>query len=208
MQIRAFVLPFLLCCTALAQLAERPRASRPLDSPLPAGQLLPTGMAITPDAAPGAQFLQLTPNAATLSAQPVSSEISPDGNTLLVLTSGYNSTEYVFVYDISNHTPVLQQALPLAASFVGLAWNPNGKEFYVSGGSKDVVYVFTAQSPGSTLATFALSAQISLGHKYGLGLGMLPLVAGMAVNSRGDTLVVANYLNCGSSQPQQLTCPA
>ena len=73
---------------------------------------------------------------------------------------------------------------------MGLAWNPNGEEFYVSGGSKDLVYVFSLQS-----GKFANVAQISLAHPVvsigtGLGLGMLSTPAGMAVNAQGDTLVV------------------
>ena len=72
---------------------------------------------------------------------------SPDGNTLLVLTTGYNETNYtpntpgetsnnegyevpnasgewVFVYDISgNGAPVQKQILSLPNSFAGIAFN-------------------------------------------------------------------------------------
>ncbi len=81
--------------------------------------VLLTGATITPDAAPGSVFQALTvdlpdyPGRAVDGAQTTS--ISPDGKTLLILTSGFNklrdangvvqaqdSSEYVFVYDISN----------------------------------------------------------------------------------------------------------
>jgi WD40 repeat protein len=194
MQIRTFLTALLLVHSAYAQPAERPKANRPRDATVQPGQPLPTGMSITPAAAPGSQFLQLYQNltkpTGTLSGQPVSTAISPDGNTLVVLTSGYNGTEEVFIYDVSNNTPMLKQYLPVGSAFMGLAWNPRGTEFYVSGGSKDLVYVYSLQS-----GKFAVAAQIPLGHSFGLGLLMVPTVAGLAVNAKGDTLVAVNYLN-------------
>ncbi len=81
------------------------------------GEILPTGKRIIPAAA-GAEFESLNPDLLTrpdfLAGQAVMTAISPDGKTLLVLTSGYNRNvgstgasvateayEYVFVYDIS-----------------------------------------------------------------------------------------------------------
>src|SRR5215469_18863651 len=80
--------------------------------------VLPTGATITPDAAPGSVFQPLTvalpdyPEYQADSAE--TTAISPDGKTLLILTSGFNlnldsnghfqpadSSEFVFVYDIS-----------------------------------------------------------------------------------------------------------
>ena len=55
---------------------------------------LPTGAFITPTAAAGADFRPLNPDLPTrpdfVAGQAVSTAVSPDGNTLLVLTSGYN----------------------------------------------------------------------------------------------------------------------
>src|SRR5579871_6038180 len=79
---------------------------------------IPTGQFITPLAAPGATFQQLNPHLKDFPAytvgQAMSEALSPDGKTLLILTSGYNrlndaegkqspqdSNEYVFVYDVS-----------------------------------------------------------------------------------------------------------
>lgn len=89
------------------------------------GQIvLPTGATITPTAAPGSLFQPLTlalpdyPNYSPDRAE--TTAISPDGKTLL--TSGYNlnldingnlqpqdSSEYVFVYDISSPNPASQK---------------------------------------------------------------------------------------------------
>jgi hypothetical protein len=83
--------------------------------PLP--EMLPTGMSITPTAAKASVFLPLNPDLPDLpqftADHPISTAVSPDGATLLILTSGFNrnedanaqfdpqhSSEYVFVYDI------------------------------------------------------------------------------------------------------------
>ena len=128
---------------------------------------LPTGMRITPTAAPGARFSALNPNLPGSPeftvGQAVSTAVSPDGKTLLILTSGYNirydsrgklapqeSNEYVFVYDTTVQPPRKTQVLQVPSAFDGLAWNPNGNEFYVSGGEQDVVHAFAAKVPCGT----------------------------------------------------------
>ena len=81
---------------------------------LVAQTFVPTGKIVTPDAAPGATFqmldVQVTTSAILRVGQAMSTTLSPDGNTLLILTSGYNyfaadgqsfSGEYVFVIDLS-----------------------------------------------------------------------------------------------------------
>ena len=59
-----------------------------------AGELLPTGQRITPEAATGARFQNLNPQLAAypdhLAGQAVTTATSHDGKTLLILTSGFN----------------------------------------------------------------------------------------------------------------------
>ncbi len=170
--------------------------------------VLPTGMTITPMAAPGAFFVPLNPGLedfpAYVAGQPVTSVISPDGKTLLVLTSGYNemddasgrrikrdSNEYVFVFDISRDKPAQTQVIQVANTFDGIAWNPNGKEFYVAGGVDDDVHVF-AQDNGQWAEAMP---EIKLGHRHGLGIEVKPEAAGIGVTADGKKLVVANFEN-------------
>lgn len=58
------------------------------------GALLPTGQVITPAAAPGSTFDRLATGLRSDNnadaAEAVTTALSPDGKTLLVLTSGYN----------------------------------------------------------------------------------------------------------------------
>ena len=178
------------------------------------GESVPTGVEITPSAARGAVFETLNPDLPTrpdfVAGQAVTSVTSPDGKTLLVLTSGYNrnsgpagtrvaaeSNEYVFVYDISGRTPVKRQVLQLPNTFVGMAWKPDGKEFYVAGGRDDNVHIFS-----QTAGAWAEVAAVTLGHGStgtgnlgGLSTNNPPMAAGLAVNASGTRLVVANHAN-------------
>jgi DNA-binding beta-propeller fold protein YncE len=171
------------------------------------GETLPTGMKITPTVAQGAVFESLNPALATrpefTAGQAVATAISPNGKTLLVLTSGFNrnygrdgntvaeeSNEYVFIYDISKGKPEKRQVLQLPNTFQGLAWNPKGHEFYVAGGVDDNVHVFTRSTSG-----WAEEATIKLDHTSGLGLFVQPVTAGLAVNASGTRLLAANFEN-------------
>ncbi len=176
---------------------------------------LPTGFSVTPGAVPHSVEMPLNPGIAgkpghTLS-QPVTTALSPDGKLLLLLTSGFNkerrvkdpeTNEYVFVYDASVFPPKQLQALPVPNTFCGLAWNPRGGEFYVSGGVDDRVYLFARDAKGN----FKRDAVISLNHAHGLGLGSnlaaplnsgapKPMTAGVAVNRGGTVLIAANFYN-------------
>jgi YVTN family beta-propeller protein len=174
---------------------------------------------ITPTAADGSVFTALNPH---LAANPsftvdhaVSTVVSPDGKTLLVLTSGFNtnfdasgatipaqSNEYIFVFDISHGAPVQRQVLTIPNAFAGIAFAPDGKSFYVAGGHDDNVHVF-AFSGGSWAES---GSPIPLAHPFNAGNGLFVNApgfgnevdsesAGLAVTRDGTKLVVANYEN-------------
>src|SRR5262249_35982202 len=134
-----------------------------------------TGQFVSPLAAPGSRLeplhtdLRGDDNADAANA--VTSALSPDGSTLLILTSGFNngfaredgtaivypvldpstgqptgdttsSAEWVFVYDVSSGLPVQKQKINLPVTDNGLAWAADGERFYASGGAQDIVYPF------------------------------------------------------------------
>ena len=149
-----------------------------------------------------------------LVGQAVSTAVSPDCKTLLVLTTGYNDdsdpatkSEFVFVFDISSGTPVQKQALPVPNAFCGVAWAPNGMSFYVAGGQDDNVHVFAktgeawAES-GSPIAlkhtafgVTSIPAGNGLFSLPGFGAAVAPLAAGLAVTDNGVRVVIANLEN-------------
>ncbi|MBC1225050.1 beta-propeller fold lactonase family protein [Nostoc sp. UCD121] len=142
------------------------------------GALLPTGQVITPAAAPGSTFAPLAtglrPDNNADAAEAVTTTLSPDGKTLLVLTSGYNQNfknqntganltypvldpltakptgtttpkaEWVFVFDVSSGKLVKRQQINIPNTYNGLAWAKDGSRFYVSGGIDDRIYVYAS----------------------------------------------------------------
>ena len=170
-------------------------------------QLLPTGQALTPLAAPGASFSSLVvgigPNPSYVADGAAAIAVSPDKRQMLVLTSGFNqyngrdgktvkeqSTQYIFRYSIGARAARLVQTLQVPNSFGGIAWTPDGRGFVVSGGVDDALFVFAERGE-----MFEAAGKISLGHKAGLGADVLPQTAGVAVSPDGRRALVANYYN-------------
>ena len=175
-------------------------------------QVIPnSGQRITPTAPSETKFEPLNPDLPDqpdyLAGQAVTSIVSPDGQTLLVLTSGYNlvysangdlipadSTQFVFVYDISQGHPIKKQVLQVPNTYSGIVFDPSGNAFYVSGGVDDNVHAYSlgedgkwAEQPGSP---------VNLGHNgKGVGNGVKPQAAGIAITKDGSKLVVANNYN-------------
>jgi len=161
-------------------------------------QFLPNmGQTITPLAPPGSRFETLNPGLADkpdwLAGQAVTTVVSPDKKTMLVLTSGYNrvfsatpstpypwytpdSNEYVFVYDISTNTPIKKQVLQIPNTYNGVVFDPSGKAFYVAGGVDDNIHIFTRITDGTWGEA---DSPLPLGHQgAGNGLGVSPPPAG------------------------------
>src|SRR5438067_7601180 len=179
---------------------------------LHAQQLIPnSGQRITPTAPTGSSFVPLNPglsdNPQYVAGQAVTTVVSPDGKTLLVLTSGYNrvndssghvipadSTQFVFVYDISQHRPNQKQVVQVPNTYSGIMFDPAGTSFYVSGGVDDNVHAYSLAEGGKW--TEAPGSTITLGHNgIGVGLSVKPQAAGIAIAKDGSKLVVANYYN-------------
>ncbi len=169
---------------------------------------LPSGQWITPTAASGAVYQPLMPGLKDMPSLPAgyaqSEALSPDGKTLLVLTSGYNyvvdangkflpadSTQFIFVFDVSRGAPKQKQVLQVSNSYVGIVFAPDGKSFYVPGAGEDNVHVFALQGG----AWAESGSPIPLGHAAGNGLAQGPTATGIAVTADGKRALVANRYN-------------
>ena len=173
--------------------------------------------------------------------------LSPDATRLLVLTSGYNANfstpqgtpitasyldpttgnatstktsafNWVFVYDVTNgKTPQRLQAIQIPDTFAGIAWDPSGTRFYVSGGMDDRIYAyknaggtFIADAPfivlnhnskGSApqpnydggIGAGTPAGKSAGGQAHGLNFGAE--TAGVAVSADGSTIFAANLQN-------------
>jgi YVTN family beta-propeller protein len=218
----------------------------------PAGPaLLPNGQYISALVTPGATFQRLytglRPDYTADANGATTTTLSPDGKTLLVLTSGYNanfstpqnapiripflnpltgqpslttttSFQWVFVYNVTNSSqPQRLQQIALPSTFEGVAWDPSGTKFYVSGGQDDRVYAYkktgTSYIPDAPFAVLmhnsdahapqpkydgGLLAKTLAGKTAGfqaLGLGYGAETAGVAVSADGTTIYAANIQN-------------
>ena len=223
--------------------------------------LLPTGQYITATAAPGSSYQRLATglradgNADADDA--VASALSPDGRTLLVLTSGfnvsinyenrepilfpvldpttgkpapffnptsgstqsgYNQAEWVFVYDVTKGNARPIQHIPIPDTYSGLAWDPKGTRFYVSGGIDDRVLVYkgehgTSYKPDAPFVVLnhntndhAPLPNYDGGILHGTAAGKAvpravtgAVVAGIDVSKDGKTLVAADFENAAAT---------
>lgn len=167
---------------------------------------LPTGQRITPLAVPGTQLTVLDAELPS-GVKPGfahAASLSPDGKTLLVLTAGYDkvvdaaaqriaaqSTQFVFVFDVSGGWPVQRQVLPVSSAWDGLAFAPDGRHFYVPGAGEDNLHAF-ALADGRWLEE---GAPVALGHASANGLDIKPVATDAAVTADGTRALVVNRYN-------------
>ena len=179
---------------------------------------MPSGHYVTPTAIDDAVQTNLNPRLPAypdfVAGMAVRSRLSPDGETLAILTAGQNSlyrpdgtvdvpnsTQYIFLYDVTRPSqPSLKQVIKQMNAHVGLVFSPDGNTLYAAGGNDDAVYVYTKNGDG-----FAPAPPIALGHyppgstgsarNRGVGINVQPNASGMDVSADGRTLVVANNYN-------------
>src|SRR5262245_38482448 len=179
---------------------------------------VPSGQWVTATAMDDAVQTNLNPGLPAypdfVAGMAVRSRLSPDGNTLAILTAGQNSlytpagavdtansTQYVFLYDVTRPSlPSLKQVIKQTNAHVGLAFSPDGNSLYAAGGNDDAVFVYTKSGD-----SFVPAPPIALGHfppgstgsarNRGVGISVQPNASGMDVSADGRTLVVANNYN-------------
>ncbi|HEX5082043.1 MAG TPA: beta-propeller fold lactonase family protein [Blastocatellia bacterium] len=177
-----------LACLILFNFAIAQNPARKVPGKTAAGTLLPNGWTLTPE---GAQV--------PVSDLPLNMVLSNDGRYLLVTTNG-NGDQTIEVIDLQTGLSV--QTVSVKKSWLGLAFAPDGKRFFVSGGDDNEVMVFDFAGGKA-----ALSGRIILGgadyHKLNdreraearrKGLGEFAFPAGIAVTPDGRRLYVAENL--------------
>ena len=107
----------LLACGVLATLAE----SQQLPHAIPGGYELPNGWKLTP-----------LGRAIETQDMVLNVSVAPDRKAVIALNSGFNPHGLVVVDARSEEAA---QRIPLKSAWLGLAWSPNGKKLYVSGGN-------------------------------------------------------------------------
>lgn len=116
---------------------------------------------------------------------PLAMALSPEGDRLVVSLSGWREQGLQIV---ERDTGRVVQTIPQASAFFGLAFSPDGKTLYASGGNEDVVYVYAWRDKQATLA-----GSIVLAPKEPKEDGTR-FPAGLALSTDGRKLYVAENL--------------
>jgi YVTN family beta-propeller protein len=170
--------PFLLATLTLAAAA----CNRPATQSLKAGDSLsaglggrlPTGVHLDP-AAPVAPIWSMA----------LTMRTAPEGDRVVVSSSSYD-TQGLQVIDAT--TGNVLQELPQRSAFVGLAFSPDGKTLYASGGDADVVYRYDWSGGRATLRDSIRLDEKTVAHGY-------RYPAGLAVSPDGRHVYVAEDLS-------------
>ncbi|MBA2391884.1 MAG: bifunctional YncE family protein/alkaline phosphatase family protein [Ktedonobacteraceae bacterium] len=116
---------------------------------------------------------------------PMNSILSPDGHYLLVSNDGAGIQSLQVVATASRR---VVQTIPYTAPssvFIGLAYSPDGKYAYASGGGSDVVHTYRVNDDGLLTA----NGDIIIGTTKAN-----PFPTGLSISPDGKTLYVANNL--------------
>ncbi len=133
---------------------------------------------------PTGQTLDPAGVARPIGQMPLSMIPSPDGRRVVSLLAGWREHGLQVV----DRAGTVTQTVPQAAAFVGLAFSPDGRTLYASGGNNDVVYRYRWAGDSATLADSIVLAPRQPhadGRRY---------PAGLALAADGATLYVAENL--------------
>ncbi|HEX2693691.1 MAG TPA: YncE family protein, partial [Gemmatimonadaceae bacterium] len=147
----------------------------------PAGaRRLPTGATLDPAG-----------TSTDLGSMPLAMTLSPDKRQVVVLLNGWREQGIQIVDRASGQ---VSQTITLPAVFLGVAFSPDGKSLFVSGGNQDVVYRFNWNGGQASLADSLVLAPKKKGNdgiKYPAGIGLSPDGRMLyAAENLGDSLAV------------------
>jgi YVTN family beta-propeller protein len=165
--------------SSLAQHAPTRQLAEDVNSPS-----VRTRQHLTPDANLLFNGLGLSPAGqhVQVSDIPLKMLIAPDGKAVVAVCAGYNEAGVNLVSLDAKHE---RQFISLKEAFNGLAFSPDGKKFFVSGGDRGVIYVFQYRDGKAELET---EVQPSTGDDP-------VFLAGLAINPASGSLYVCNEAN-------------
>jgi YVTN family beta-propeller protein len=171
----------ILAVVATACTSPSPRIEAPTANGDPSGpRRLPTGRTLDPA---GTSY--------DLGSFPLAMALSPERDRVVALLNGWRE-QGIQVVDRSSGK--ILQTIPLPAVFLGLAFSPDGRSLYVSGGNQDVIYRFDWRAGSATLAdsiVLAAKQKGKDGTRYPAGIAISPDGRTLyATENLGDSLAV------------------
>jgi YVTN family beta-propeller protein len=107
-------------------------------------------------------------------SMPLAMTLSPSGREIVVLLNGWREQG---VQVVDRATGRILQMVPQAAAFLGLAFSPDGRTLYTSGGNQDVVYRYAWSEGRATLTDSIIIEPKAVGKngkRYPAGLTLSP----------------------------------
>lgn len=118
---------------------------------------------------------------------PLTAVLSPDSSQLLLLLNGWRQQG---VQVVDRRTGAIMQTVEQAAAFIGLAFSPDGRSVFASGGNTDVVYRYDWRSSRLTLRDSIVLQRKDRPRDPGTRYP-----AGVAINKAGTRLFVVENLS-------------
>jgi DNA-binding beta-propeller fold protein YncE len=156
--------------------ADQSRTAKPVTPP----RLLPGVLAGGAIQLPNQWSLRPAGKQVTLGDFPVNIAVHPDGRWLAILHAGYGVHEVVIV-DVGSARNKITCRVSIDQTFYGLAFSPDGKTLYASGGEFEVVHAYDFE--GGLLFHHREIPVVPPKEKF--------VVGGLATDSSGKTLCIA-----------------
>jgi len=163
--------------TAIAILSgcqQNPRTTAEAANELNGQPRLPTGAHLDPVA-----------TASTLGSMPLAMVLAPGGGQIVVLLNGWREQG---IQVVDRQAGKVSQTLLQPATFLGLAFSPDGHALYASGGNQDVVYRYDWSAGRATLVD-SVALAVKQANRSGTSYP-----AGIGVSRDGTRLYVAENL--------------
>jgi len=134
---------------------------------------------------PTGAYLDPVASASPVGSMPLAMVLAPGGQQVVMLLNGWREQG---IQVVNRQTGRVEQTVLQPAAFLGLAFAPDGRTLYASGGNQDVIYRYDWASGRATLAdsiALAVKQPNRSGRSY---------PAGIAVSRDGARLYVAENL--------------
>lgn len=128
-----------------------------------------------------------------LGSMPLAMVLSPERDRIVALLNGWKEQG---IQVVERNSGRVLQTITLPAVFLGVAFSPDGKSLYVSGGNQDVIYRFDWSGGAATLAdsiALAVKPKGKDGTRYPAGIALSPDGRTLyAVENLADSLAVVD----------------